>query len=52
MLGIDSGNILDGKIVNHEGEGDRTGGTTEKYRRVLDWRVMGKGQVLDEAVVG
>jgi hypothetical protein len=29
MLGIDSVNILDGKIVDHEGEGDRTGGMTE-----------------------
>ena len=52
MLGIDSVDILDGKIVDHEGEGDRTGGMTEKSRRVLDWRVMGKCQVLDEAVVG
>jgi hypothetical protein len=52
MLGIDSVNILDGKVVDHEGEGDRTGGMTEKSRCVLDWRVIGKGQVLDEAVVG
>jgi len=52
MLGIDSVNILDGKIVDHEGEGDRTGGMTEKSRRVLDWHVIGKGQVLDRVVVG
>jgi hypothetical protein len=29
MLGIDSVDILDGKIVDHEVEGDRTGGMTE-----------------------
>jgi len=52
MLGIDSVDILDGKIVDHKGEGDRTGGMTEKSRCVVDWRVIGKGQVLDEAVVG
>jgi len=43
MLGIDLVNILDGKIVEHEGEGDRTGGMTEKSRCVRDWRVIGKG---------
>jgi len=52
MLGIDSVNILDGKVVDHEGEGDRTGGMTEKSRCVLDWRVTGKGQVRDQGVVG
>jgi hypothetical protein len=52
MLGIGLVNILDGKVVDHEGEGDRTGGMTEKSRCVLDWRVIGKGQVLDEAAVG
>jgi hypothetical protein len=52
MLGIGSVNILDGKVVNHEGEGDRTGGMTEKSRCVLDWRVTGKGQVRDQAGLG
>jgi len=52
MLGIDSVNILDRKVVDHKGEGDTTGGMTEKSRCVLDWRAIGKGQVLDEAVVG
>ena len=52
MLGIGSVNILDGKVVDHEGEGDRTGGMTEKSRCVLDWRVTRKGQVRDQAVVG
>ena len=56
MLGIGSVNILDGKVVDHEGEGDRTGGMTggmtEKSRCVLDWRVTGKGQARDQALVG
>jgi len=52
MLSIDLVDILDGKIVDNKGEGDRTGGMTERSRCVLDWRVTGKGQVLDEAVVG
>ena len=52
MLSIDSVNILDGKVVDHEGEGDRTGGMTEKSRCVLDWRVTGQGQVREQALVG
>ena len=52
MLCIGLVNILDGKVVDYEGEGDRTGGMTEKSRCVLDWRVTGKGQVRDQAVVG
>jgi hypothetical protein len=52
MLSIGSVNILDGKVVDHKGEDDRTGGMTEKSRCVLDWRVTGKGQVRDQALVG
>ena len=52
MLGIGSVIILDGKVVDPEGEGDRTGGMTEKSQCVLDWRVTGKGQVRDQALVG
>ena len=48
MLGIGSVNILDGKVVDHKGEGDRTGGMTEKSRCVLDGRVSEKGQVRDQ----
>jgi hypothetical protein len=48
MLGIGSVNILDGKVVDHEGKGDRKGGMTEKSRCVLDGRVSEKGQVRDQ----
>jgi len=51
MFGIDAVNIFDGKIVDDKEECVRTGGMMEKARCVLDWRVVGKSQVLDEAVV-
>lgn len=52
VLSMVAANVLDAKIINHEGEGDGSGLVVEEAVRVWDREVTGGGKVLDKTIIG